>query len=105
MKQLVNTRPENDNGRHDVFIPGDRVVMTARAVRSMGIHAVDCVTKVWTVRECVCDACRSGRLVCTDQSAADGWRHIARSSLRHAGQPAGDELPLKRLVVAGRWVH
>lgn len=106
VKHLVNTRPDNDNGRHDVFIPGDRVVMTSRALRSMGVHALDCVTRAWTVQACLCDSCRSGRLVCTDQPAGDGcWRHIACVSLRHAGQPAGNELPLGRRLVAGRWVH
>lgn len=106
MKQPVSTRPENDNGRFVVFEPGDRVVLTAAALLTMGVRAASSITKVWTVRECFCAACQRGRLVCTDQAAeGGGWRHIARSSLRHAGQPTVDELPLKSTVVAGRWAH
>lgn len=104
MKHLVNTRPQNDNGQRDVFVPGDRVVLTADALRSMGVHAVDCVAKVWTVRECFCQSCRTGRLVCTDQPTLGGsWRHLARSSLRHAGVPTGDDLPVGGFVAAGKW--
>lgn len=80
----------------DVFVPGDRVVMTGRALRSMGVRSGEAVTKVWTIRECECELCRSGRLVCTDQECGDGsgWRHISCAALRHEGQPTVDELPV-----------
>lgn len=67
------------------FLVGDRVVLTADALRSMGIRAAHDAFRVWTVRECDCSLCRNALHVCTDQECANdnGWRHIACASLRH----------------------
>ena len=75
-----------------VFAVGDRVVMIGRALYAQRAGGSD-VAKVWTVTDCGCELCQSGRLVAVDQWVADiGWRHIARVALRHAGQPTADEL-------------
>lgn len=106
MKPPVSARFVANDNHGRFFVPGDRVVLTASALRAMGARASSAITKVWTVRECFCSACGHGRLVCTDQAAADGgWRHIARSSLRLAGEPTGDELPLERQTAVARAVH
>lgn len=85
------------------FRPGDRVVMTARALYSM--HGADKLVaaeavKEWTVVECSCQLCASGRLVATHELIAlddDGevvtHRHISKTALRHRGQPYSEELP------------
>jgi hypothetical protein len=76
------------------FSIGDRVVMTREALRLMGILRAVEVARTWSVTECYCALCRSGRFVCTDQLAAneDGWRHIATVHLRLEGEPTVGEL-------------
>ena len=94
---MVKIGPSNDNG---VFLPGDRVVMTGRALHAMGARVGADVARVWIVRACGCDLCRNGRHVSTDQACAigDGWRHIAIAALRHVGEPCADELPAPELA-------
>jgi hypothetical protein len=77
-----------------VFCPGDRVVMTGRALNSMGVKRGGDVAREWSVLACSCDLCRTARFVCTDQRAADGdgWRHIATRALRLKSQPSCDDI-------------
>jgi hypothetical protein len=75
-----------------VFEVGDRVVMTGKALYAQRVGGAD-VAKVWTVTECGCELCQTGRLVPVDQWVDEiGWRHIARTALRHHGQPTADDL-------------
>lgn len=76
------------------FAVADRVVMTGEALRMMGILRALEVARSWSVTECYCQLCRSGRFVCTDQRAGndDGWRHIAVDHLRLEGEPTVGEL-------------
>lgn len=75
------------------FVAGDLVVMTGKALNSMGVKCGGDVARVWTVLECACSLCQSGRFVCTDQrTAEDGPRHIASRALRLKSQPSGDDI-------------
>lgn len=76
-----------------VFEISDRVVMTGRALYSSGQRTGRDVARVWTVTECACDLCQTGRLVAVDQWVDEiGWRHIAKVAVRHYGQPCVDDL-------------
>lgn len=75
-----------------VFAVGDRVVMTGQTLYAQRVGGAD-VARVWTVTDCGCELCQSGRLVPVDQWVDEiGWRHIARTALRHYGQPTADDL-------------
>lgn len=79
----------------DVFAVGDRVVIKGSALFAMGQRTGRDAALVWTVVECGCELCKTGRLVAVDQWVEDiGWRHIGRAALRHVGQPTVDELPV-----------
>lgn len=86
------------------FVVGDRVVMTGSAIRSMTLRQgldIKSATMEWSVIECACDLCQTGRFVAVDQtvvlgideSGADelGWRHFAKQALRLRGQPIAEE--------------
>ena len=89
----ANCQAQEDTWKHaGVFAVGDRVVMTGRALYAQRVGGGD-VAKVWTVTDCGCELCQSGRLVAVDQWVDEiGWRHITKAALRHAGQPTADEL-------------
>lgn len=85
--------------RFDSFKPGDRVKFTGTFLRSTGQIVGGEGNKVWTVRDCSCSSCKSGSLVCTDESYDEAhlkrfytaeeiatlphlrWRHIASGNL------------------------
>lgn len=86
------------------FVPGDQVVMTGKALNAMGVKVGGDVARVWTVLECACSLCRSGRFVCTDQvTAEDGPRHIASRALRLKSQPSGDDIDNMPMLDAGKY--
>lgn len=56
--------------------PGDVIVLTGARLRSMGLLASDLGARRFTVIECSCDLCGTGRFV----ASAD--RHFAREAVR-----------------------
>jgi hypothetical protein len=88
---------ERDDRKLGEYHPGDVIVLTARHLWFTragldGPIAAD-IVREWTVQECRCDLCLSGRFVCTTARAyTGGWRHFARDSVRHRGRWL-DELP------------
>jgi hypothetical protein len=57
--------------------PGDVIVLTGQALRSMGARTGDAGTQRWTVVECTCELCATERFV-----GVEGGRHFALAAVR-----------------------
>jgi len=78
--------------RSDRFRAGDRIVLSGKALAAQGLASRE-AGRVWTVKKCSCELCVSRRFVAVDQIVKGyGVRHIARSNIRHHGQPMTSEL-------------
>ena len=63
--------------------PGDRVQLTRRFLRNTGQYTGPEGLSVWTVQDCQCGLCRTGRFVATDQVDEDDGtaRHFNSGNL------------------------